>query len=794
MYNKSLFLLIALCLQFGYAQEGKINGKVFNEGHDAISYASVVLESAAVGTAADENGNFTINHLKPGEYTLKVSSVGYQTYVENISIKENESLAIEVHLKDGMLLDQVEVFGNRYEHPDKIEALTRLPLAPYEQIQSISIISEKLIEQQGNLTISDATKNVPGVYTFATYGNKRESMSSRGFRGIPILKNGVRVNSDFRGVGILTDMQGVDNIQVLKGATAITQGVATDLGSPGGVINIVTKTPVYQFGGNTALRVGSFGQARTTFDVYGPLNEHKNLAFRINGALERADGFRKGISSERFYINPSLEWRVDDKTKLSFEMDYMDDSRTPDLGTVNLNENDINAIYDMPYEQFLGYKNDKAITQNASYAVRFSRNLTDKLSLKAAYYKSSLDLDDKGASLGNVINDADGNPQYELRKRGYAVSTRSDDNSVIQFDLVGDKLKTGNISHTFQVGFDYRTTTFNTFNQSVSTVDSINVFTGINNSLPGALAFGAAKEGGASSRSIGFVAQDVISFNSWLKTFLGVRYSTTQTSTATETTNSNAFNPLFGLVLNPVNNLNVFASYTNSSYPRTATRLDVEGRELGNERFDQLEAGIKTNWLDNRLRFNLTFFKINNKNINLAVYDENWVATGFYEKGGNDERKGIEVELTGRILENLEVITGYSYIDAQYKEHNAYVYGSSPLNTPKHTFNAYANYGFKGRLNGLSLGAGAYYTGERPINDWSSGAITHEGIVPNQKPFDVAAYTLVNAQASYQLNKHWNFRVLMNNMFNEIGYNAYRTRYINQTDPRNFAGVVSYSF
>ena len=40
-----------------------------------------------------------------------------------------------------------------------------------------------------------------------------------------------------------------------------------------------------------------------------------------------------------------------------------------------------------------------------------------------------------------------------------------------------------------------------------------------------------------------------------------------------------------------------------------------------------------------------------------------------------------------------------------------------------------------------------YYTGERP-NDWSQGPITHEGIVPNEKPFDVDAYTLVNVQAA----------------------------------------------
>src|SRR5690625_7143939 len=84
--------------------------------------------------------------------------------------------------------------------------------------------------------------------------------------------------------------------------------------------------------------------------------------------------------------------------------------------------------------------------------------------------------------------------------------------------------------------------------------------------------------------------------------------------------------------------------------------------------------------------------------MNLPVYDENWIETGYYQKGGNDQRQGVELEFTGRLLENLELIAGYSYIDAQYKEHTSFVYGSAPLNTPKHTFNFYANYGFKNAL------------------------------------------------------------------------------------------------
>lgn len=790
---RNITFIVLLAIQFSFSQS-KISGTVTNNLNDIIPFASVMLEGTNKGVSANENGYFEFINLPEGSYNIKVSSVGYKSQTNTIKLNNNESVTVTFKLQSDADLEEVEVFGNRFKHPDKIEALTRLPLAPYEQIQSISIISDKLIEQQGNLTISDATKNVPGVYTFATYGNRRESLSSRGFRGIPILKNGVRVHSDFRGQGILTDMQGVDNIQVLKGAASITQGVATDLGSPGGVINLVTKTPKYIFGGNVSIRGGSYGQARTTFDVYGPLTKTNNTAFRINGALERADSYRSGIDSDRFYINPSFEWKADEKTTFTFELDYFEDSRTTDLGTVNLGENDENLIYDLPYDQFLGFKDDKSLTTNTTYAIRVDRELTNKLSLKGALYKSDLELDGKSASLGGVVNNDLGEPIYNQRKRGYSVTTREDNNSVIQFDLVGDDIKTGKISHTFQVGFDYRTNNYNTTSQRAATVDTINVFTNNTNSLPDDVNFAAKTRLAAKTKALGFVAQDVITFNKYLKTFIGLRYSKTRTITEDETTESDAFNPLGGIIISPFKNINVFASYTNSSYPRTGTRLDVNGDELGNERFDQFETGIKTNWLNSRLRFNFTYFKINNKDINLPVYDENWEQTGYYQKGGNDERKGIEVELSGRILENLEVITGYSYIDAQYKEHTAYVYGSAPLNTPKHTFNAYANYSFKQQLEGLSIGAGVYYTGERPINDWSAGAVTHEGIVPNQEPFNVDSYTQVNAQAAYRFNKHFNFRVLVNNVFNNIGYNAYRTSYINQTDPRNFAGVLTYRF
>ena len=787
-------LLFIFCSLIVSAQElARISGTVTDIDNNPVPFASVYITELKKGTAADANGNFTIENIINGEWQLTASAVGYLSSTITINPEDGELSGIHFQLNLDNELEEVEVFGNRHDHPDKIESITRLPLKPYEQIQSISVLSEKLIEDQGVLSISDATKNVPGVYTFATYGNKRESMSSRGFRGIPILKNGVRIHSDFRGVGVLTDMQGVDNIQVLKGTASITQGVATDLGSPGGIINIVTKTPKFTTGGSVSIRGNSFGQIRPTFDLYGPLNKEKNIAFRLNGALERADSYRDLVEKESFYFNPSFEWKINDRTTITLELDHYYDSRTPDLGTVNLAENDINAIYDLPHSQFLGFENDRSITQNTTYAIRMDRKLNEKLTLKGAFYSSSLKLNVKGAGLEQVVKAGDIS-LYNVRQRSYSTSTRNDDNSVLQFDLIGDKLFTGSIKHTFQVGFDYRSSRFSTASHDGGVVDTINVFQNIDHILPN-ITLSEGNFNGGKTNSLGFVAQDVISWNNWLKTFLGARFSSTETIADVENTRSIAFNPLGGIIVSPIKNVNLFVSYTNSSYPRTASRLGQNGEELGNERYDQLETGFKTSWLNDRLRFNLTLYKINNKNINLPVYDESWTNILYYAKGGNDQRQGVEVELTGRPFENLELIGGYAYIDAQYKDHTSYVYGSAPLNTPKHTFNAYANYSFTNNsLDGLSIGAGAYFTGERPINDWSSGPITHQGIVPNQKPFNVDSYTMVNLQAEYKFNKNWSLQFLLNNVFDKIGYNAYRTSYINQTDPRNFAGVLRYNF
>ncbi len=821
--NKTSLLTVVMFLFISssvFAQKsGMIFGKITNMNEKIAAEGKITIINLNMSVDSDANGNYILMNVPYGVHQIEFSGAGYFPEVMTVEVKD-EQLNLNKKLTiPSKVLDQMEVFGERDKQPEKLDGITRLPLLPNEQIQSVSVISEKLIEQQGSLSIADATRNVAGIYTYATYGGVRESMSSRGFRGIPVLKNGVRIQTDFRGAGFATDFAGIESIQIIKGSNSISMGAATDLGAPGGIINIVTKTPKFTNAGAVSLRVGSFNQFRPTFDVQNVIGKDKKVAFRINGAYEKNRTFHniKDLGQEKVYINPSLAWRPDEKTEFVLEMDHLNDTRSFDPGTVNLSVgNKENKIYDMPTDRFLGFIGNNSVSKTTTYTARFKRYINNKnnVYVRGAFYYADYNSDAIVSSLSALprVDSIDVNSmQVNLYKRSLGRNnTRRDKSSVTQFDLVGVKLKTGIFKHTFQAGIDYKTTHLTTSSYNSMVIDTIDVMNKVSNKLPaGTGTFSLTDEAISTDRTIGLSAQEVLEIGSRVKLFGGVRFGTAQSSTpdGNEVVTNSFFNPIAGAMVKVWKEVNLFGSYTNSTNPRSAQRLDINGNALGNETINQIEAGIKSSWLKDRLRFNATYYLISNKGMNIQAALENPITGAielqtYYFQGGNDERTGLEVELSGRILKNLEVIIGYSYIDAQYKEHTTFVPGSSPNNTPKHTANAYINYSFETKaLRGLSIGASYFYLGERPYNDWTQGNVSFHGITPALKPWDNKAYSLLNAQIAYDFKyaknevlNNFDVRLLANNILDEVGYDAYRTNFINRINPRNFAFSVSYRF
>ena len=71
-------------------------------------------------------------------------------------------------------------------------------------------------------------------------------------------------------------------------------------------------------------------------DVYGPLS--KKLAFRVVSTYENAKSFRDGVKTNRTYVNPSILYRISQKTSILLQGDYLDSDFTPDNGIGILNQ------------------------------------------------------------------------------------------------------------------------------------------------------------------------------------------------------------------------------------------------------------------------------------------------------------------------------------------------------------------------------------------------------------------------------------------------------------------------
>lgn len=696
-------------------------------------------------------------------------------------------------------IEEVELFGERKKQPEGLEAITRLPLKPRDQIQSISVISYKAIEALGALTVTDVAKNVPGVTQFGSYGGIRESMSIRGYRGVPVLKNGVQMDSDFRTGAMLTDMQGVESIQVIKGSAAVTQGIGDGLGAAGGVINVVTKVPKFINQTNVGFRYGSWDFYRPTIDFQRVLDSQGKVAVRLNAAYQDNNSFRRFIHTDRIYVNPSIAIRPDDKTEIVVEMDYMHNNTTPDRGTVNLAKGDTEAIYRMPGRKFLGFASDNAKIETFNFSTTATRKLTEKLKLRAAFMSSSYQSEIIGAALAPVNNKA----PNEFRKRTLTRSDREDLNKVFQFDFIGADVMTGFMKHTFQVGFDWKESNVTTTSYQSKDVDQINVLQDINNFLPNTIdaeKFDLMKNNpivNTITPTMGLMAQDVITFNKYIKAHLGVRYSRLIGS---DKEKDYAWNPSLGIMISPVENMNVFGSYTSTTSLRSSNSPLAAGGTVGASTTKQWEAGIKSDWLNERLRFNVTLFDIKTDNLSYEIIGSGGNGTGRFALAGELKRKGMEVELIGKILPNLQVMTGWAYVDAQYQDSPSFVNGSAPINTPKHSANAWLNYKFNtGALEGLDVGAGIYYVGNRPVDDYKLKAVLDNGHVngtqPDEKPFNMPDYTTVDAQIGYTFKNGLGLRGFFNNIFDSVGYNSYfRGGYIDQIQPRNFAVQVNYKF
>ena len=235
---------------------------------------------------------------------MVISYSGSETSEKTIKVTDDEIAKTEFTLQEtAKELNEVIIDGRKSSNLQPA-TIGKIPVAPMDLPQSITIIGQSVIRDQQSQRLSDVMKNVNGVYLSTTRGSAQETFAARGYRlsGDNMFKNGARVNS-----GMMPEMSSLEKVEILKGSAAILYGDV----APGGIINMVTKKPKFDFGGEISMRAGSYDLYKPAFDVYGPLSQ--KIAFRVNGTYEDAGSFRDEVHSKRYYINPSLLFNINKK-------------------------------------------------------------------------------------------------------------------------------------------------------------------------------------------------------------------------------------------------------------------------------------------------------------------------------------------------------------------------------------------------------------------------------------------------------------------------------------------------
>lgn len=493
MVNHKVILTLFLCFFgfFSYAQEGNLRGTVINKETGApIKNVSIVLEQTHFRAKTGLNGEFLIENIPYGDYKINFVYNGKSQNSQSLTIEKSEE-RLEASLDIASeFLDEVFISATASKNR-KLSDVTRLPTLPWEDMQSIYVKDDKFIKEIGATTVGEVTQNVSGVYTYATYGGIRESMSIRGLRGIPTLKNGILISRDIGGRGFATDMEGIESVQVIKGADAVNMGASTSYGNAGGLINVVTKTPHFIDRGKLEMRMGSFNQLRPTFDVETTIGDEEKVAFRIDGAYETTQTYQKisNVNAESFYVNPSVAFRPDNRTEIVLEMDHYQSNRTFDPGTINLDvHNEENNLFDLPKNQFLGFESDKIVQKMTTASARLKRFLSDDYYIRGAATFSNYDT--SGPSTKLIALDSDRDKNVNVNERTIFQRTlerhkeHHDNNYAIQVDFVGDHVKTGALTHTFQAGIDFRSFEVTQRKYESLAIDTIDITQSVSHNLP----------------------------------------------------------------------------------------------------------------------------------------------------------------------------------------------------------------------------------------------------------------------------------------------------------------------
>jgi len=182
--------------------------------------------------------------------------------------------------------------------------------------QSVHVMSNRMLREQLPVTLSDIVRNTGGVSAARSSAETFRSFKLRGF------DIGEAVVDGMRNTGSLNiqaeGMANIDRVEILRGPGAAVFG----LGSPGGVINVVTKKPERIARQEFSLRAGSPGYLQPQVDLTGPVGSTERLRYRLIGSYQQRESHIDFVEPQGWQVAPSLEFDLTEHATVRYQLDH----------------------------------------------------------------------------------------------------------------------------------------------------------------------------------------------------------------------------------------------------------------------------------------------------------------------------------------------------------------------------------------------------------------------------------------------------------------------------------------
>ena len=673
--------------------------------------------------------------------------------------------------------ETIYVDGHETKYKVDESASAKLTQALVDTPQTLTVISNQLIADQGALTLVDALRNTPGItLQLGENGNTSsgDAFTMRGFSSqSSIFQDGIR------DLGAVTrDSFNLEQVEVAKGPAGSDIGRAAS----SGYINQISKTPKADSFASLTAGVTSEGGTRFTADANENLGN--GIAGRLNLMVQDIPVTgRDEVTNTGYGIAPSIAFGIGTPTQFQLFGQHVVQENVPDGGIPSIG---LEGFYNadpllrngeaVDPENYYGSNQDfediEANMITAKILHDFGRGL--ELTNTARWGRTEMDRVLTGI---NTLAAPSADPDTWTVSRSRQRVDQVNEILANQTILTGS-FGTGVLTHDFSAGLEalYESQESASFSSTGLTIPPAPLYDPVSNiDLPIPAPTGAVSDGNTTTLAAFFF--DTIKFDEkWFLT-AGLRaenYSTDIDSIVLSTATSHPALPVGTLVPNslsaegnlvswklaalykPARNGSIYVSFATASTPPgganfqlSATESNINNPAFDPQETDNFEVGTKWDVFDNRLALAAAYYETTNKD-ELAILDP---GTLTYEQLGERTVSGIEVSAIGQITPDWQVSAGLTTTDTEITEGTTgnNTQGSSARWSPELAATFWTSYTI---TPSFTVGGGARYTGEqkRVVVPGADLSTQNVPVIPENWVVDAMARYDLTERVSLQLN------------------------------------------